>query len=313
MEELNQEYRIVRASEVNIADLSRLFKESRGIHVPVDYLKRKYNTAFTSKTYFAHFAYSADGTPAAFFCLFPCFVRINGEKKLAGQSADIITHVDHQRKGLFGLLGRATEALAKQEGMNYLFAFPNSNSFPGFYRSLNWHHPGNFKIYSFPISGIPIYRILHKLKLGKIYSLWKSFVISMFRSKEETFIGADFESGENVCWRDESFFSYKKYNDNFVCELNGFRIWAKVEGTLIVGDISRSNMPIEKLINKISRLCKLLGLDSFQIEVSEGSFYDKLLRDKHAFLEGVPIVFKNLDMPEQKLSLSHTGADADVF
>jgi hypothetical protein len=277
------------------------------------YLKRKYDTSYTGKSYFAHFAYASDGSPAAFFCLFPCFVRINGEKILAGQSADIITHKDHQRKGLFGILGKATEELAKNEGMNYLFAFPNSNSFPGFSRSLNWHHTGNFRLYILPAKGIPLYRILHKLKLGFFYKVWKKIILQFYKPKEDGFTGADFSTHKNVCWRDNSFMSYKKYNNSFVCQLDGFKVWAKIDGSLIIGDISELVNNSTSIISEISKLCRKLGLDSFQIEVTEGSYYDQILKNDYSFTEGVPIVFKNLNNTNEKLSLTYSGADADVF
>jgi GNAT superfamily N-acetyltransferase len=311
--ENNKDYRIVRANEENIADLSRLFKESRGIEVSVDYLRRKYNTHYTGKLYFAHFAYASDGSPAAFFCLFPCFIRINGEKKLAGQSADIITHKDHQRKGLFAMLGRATEELAKREGMDYLFAFPNSNSFPGFSKSLNWHHTGNFRLYRVPSNGFPLYRFLHKLKLGFLYSIWKRIILRFHQTKETSFIGADFETLKNVCWRDNSFTSYKKYNNSFVCQLNGFKIWAKIDGCLIIGDISMIENNSNSFVSEISKLCRKLGLDNFQIEVTFEGYFDQILKNMYAPIEGVPIVFKNLKKTDEKLSLIYTGADADVF
>lgn len=313
MVEENHDYKIVRASAENIGDLSRLFKESRDLEISVDYLKRKYNTSYTGKTYFAHFAYASDGSPAAFFCLFPCFIRIDGEKKLAGQSADIITHKDHQRKGLFGILGKATEELAKNEGMNYLFAFPNSNSFPGFSRSLKWHHTGNFHLYILPANGIPFYRILHKLRLGFFYSIWKNIILRFYQTKDASFTGADFCTEKNVCWRDISFTSYKKYNNSFICQLNGFKVWAKIDGSLIVGDISELVNNSSSIIPEISKLCRKLGLDNFQIEVTDGSYYDQILKKNYPFVEGVPIVFKNLNNTNEKLSLTYSGVDADVF
>jgi hypothetical protein len=68
--EKTHEYTIVRANAENISDLAKLFLETNGHVVEVSYLQQKFNTAYTGKSYFAHFAYAPDGSPAAFFCLF---------------------------------------------------------------------------------------------------------------------------------------------------------------------------------------------------------------------------------------------------
>ncbi len=314
MNDDSSEYRIVRANHENIKDLSRLFKESRGIDISEKYLQNKYNTAYTSKTYLAHFAYAKDGTPAAFFCLFPGFLKIDGLKKLSGQSADIITHKEHQRKGLFGLLGRETEKLALAEGVNYLYAFPNDNSFPGFTRSLNWHHSGNFHQYIFKNSGIPIYRIFRKLRLQFLYKIWVSFVLRNSTKSNDSFINSQMNSKDDSAWKDADYYQYKHYNPSFQFTWKGVSIWAKIDGSLIIGDIDLSkNHSANEIITKLKKLTSLLGLDQLTISASNESEIDKLFSSKNPFVLGVPIVFKNLLNPEQNLSLKFTGADLDVF
>jgi hypothetical protein len=314
MKDDSSEYRIVRANHNNIKDLSRLFKESRGLDISVEYLQNKYNTAYTKKTYLAHFAYAKDGTPAAFFCLFPGFLRINGIKNLSGQSADIITHKDHQRKGLFGLLGRETEKLALEEGVYYLYAFPNDNSFPGFMRSLNWHHVGDFHQYIFKVKGIPIFRILRKLRMQFLYRIWASIITRNSSKPTDIFLNSQINSTHDSSWKDNDFYQYKQYNPSFLLNWKGLNIWAKIDGALIIGDIDLSKNYSAKEINiKLKNLTALLGLDQFTISASNGSELDNLLNSEYPFVLGVPIVFKNLQNPEQNLSLKFTGADLDVF
>jgi len=314
MKDDSSEYIIVRANQDNISDLSWLFKESRGIDISVEYLQKKYNTAYTSKTYLAHFAYTKDGIPAAFFCLFPGFLSINGNKNLSGQSADIITHKDHQRKGLFGLLGRETEKLALEEGVNYLYAFPNDNSFPGFTRSLNWHHSGNFHQYIFKVGGIPFFRILRKLRMQFLYRIWVSIITRNSTKPNDSFLNSQKNSKQDGAWRDNDFYHYKQYNRSFQLIWEGVSIWAKIDGALIIGDIDISNnFSAKEIINKLKKLTTSLGLDQFSISSSEGSELDLFLNSEYPFVLGVPIVFKNLHSPEQILPLKFTGADLDVF
>jgi hypothetical protein len=314
MNHSSSEYRIVRANHDNIKDLSWLFKESRGLDISVKYLQNKYNTAYTKKSYLAHFAYAKDGTPAAFFCFFPGFLRINGDKKLSGQSADIITHKDHQRKGLFGLLGRETEKLALEEGVNYLFAFPNDKSFPGFTRSLNWHHSGDFHQYIFKNKGIPLFKFFRKLRLQFLYKIWTSIIIRNSTKPNDTFLNSQMISNDDSSWKDNDFYQYKHYNSSFNLNWKGLSIWAKIDGALIIGDMDISkNYPAKEIINKLKSLTSLLGLEHFTFSASNGSELDKLFNEDYPFVMGVPIVFKNLQNPEQNLPLKFTGADLDVF
>lgn len=314
MDHNNQKYKIVRASRENISALSQLFLETKGINVPVDYLKSKFNTAYTGKTYFAHFAMTEDNQPAAFFCLFPCFVLHNGSVILAGQSADIITHVSHQRKGLFSSLGKATEALAQSEGMKILFAFPNENSFPGFVRSLNWHHSSNFMIYRFKSNGIPFYRLLSKFRMNWIYTQFANLIKNKFKCDSDQFQGSIPRNLISSGYRNKDYYSYKKYNDSFFVHYRGLKFWCKIDVQLWIGDISiDDNLSIDNVVTILKKYTALLGLDEFVFEVSEGSFWDNLLRTIAVSTQGVPIVYKNLEDLDESVSLEFTGGDIDVF
>lgn len=314
MEQKVQQYKIVRASRENISALSQLFFESKGVRIPVEYLRQKFDTGYTGKSYFAHFAMTDDNKPAAFFCLFPCYVFLNGQKVLAGQSADIITHPDHQRKGLFGLLGNATESLAKAEGMKILFAFPNENSYPGFVRSLNWHHPNNFVIYRFKVNGFPLYRALSKFKLGWFYQQYARIIKRRYLLEPNKFEGSIPRNMVNSGHRSTEFYKYKEFNKNFFIEFKGLKFWCKIDGILWIGDISCPNgYEINKLVTILKEFTVLLGLDEFIFEVSQDSFWDQLLKEVTNFTKGVAIVYKNLDDINEAVSLEFTGGDIDVF
>lgn len=307
-------YSIQRASEENISLLSQLFLESRGIFISTEFLRKKYNTIYSGKTYFAHFALTPEGKPAAFFCLFPCFVSIDGKQLLAGQSADIITHVDHQKKGLFKLLGKATEELAFAEGMHILFAFPNENSFPGFVRSLHWHHTSNFHIYRYKVNGFPIYNALHKLKLGKFYTVFSKMILQKSLIDSSKFIGSIPRKSINSGFRNTDFYSYKQYNTSYFIEIDGLQIWAKIDSILWIGDMSvNERVSTEQVLAILKKLTNKLGLTDFIFEVSQGSYWDFKLSGILKPMIGFPIVFKNLSNFNQCLPLEFTGGDIDVF
>jgi hypothetical protein len=104
----------------NMSDLARIFKESRNIDISVQELLAKYQTGFCGDGYFGYFAYAANGSPAAFYGIFPSFVKLGGVKVLAAQTGDVITHKDHQKRGLFILVAEKTAQLAADSGIELL-------------------------------------------------------------------------------------------------------------------------------------------------------------------------------------------------
>src|SRR6185295_4439504 len=79
-------------------------------------------------------------SPAAFYGVFPVLVLISGKEVLAAQSGDTMTHRDHQKKGLFIKLAQRTFETCREKGIELVFGLPNSNSYHGFTKKLNWQH-----------------------------------------------------------------------------------------------------------------------------------------------------------------------------
>ena len=313
--EASSPYQIVRATEANIAWLAELFQANQSGDTNVDRLRQKYNTAYTGHTYFAHFAVTPEGRPAAFFCLFPSFLNLNGQKVLAGQSADIITHPEHQRRGLFGLLGKATEALALEHGMKYLFAFPNANSFPGFVRSLGWQHLGDFQNHAGFVSGFAWFRLFRKLKLEKAYNALFHWRFSGYRmASDDTQLSN--VSGRSGQWRDQRYYAYKTWNGSYWIAFRGYAFWIRREADLLlIGDVRKlapasSELPLSQVLGL---LCRRVGLSGWRIEVMPNSPTGQLLQGIGQTDAGVHVVYSNLENRDERLSLDFSGGDTDVF
>lgn len=310
----SQDYQIVRANEENIGWLAELFEANGSGNTDVAKLKQKYDTAYTGHSYFAHFAVSPEGRPAAFFCLFPSFLNIDGRKLLAGQSADIITHPDHQRRGLFGTLGKATEALAKAHGMMHLFAFPNANSFPGFVRSLGWQHLCDFENHSAASSGFAWFRVFRKLKMEGLYNRIFHTCFRKYRMEhEDSRLGN--REGHSGQWRDAGYYAYKSWNGSYWIAFKGFALWIRREGDwLLIGDIRKlEEVNSEGPEKVLSQLCRSVGLSGWRMEVVPHSPSGELMKGVGYTESGVFVVYSNLDNLDERLSLDFSGGDTDVF
>jgi GNAT superfamily N-acetyltransferase len=313
---MNNEYTVVRMSQERIPDLCRLFLNARNIQYSAAYLRSKLDTGYTGASYVAHLAYSDSHEAVSFFCLYPCILNIDGKMILAAQSADIVTHPLHQRKGLFTILGRETERLASELGIQVVFAFPNENSYPGFVRSLNWNDLG--KMQQFIVSGNQhaINKLWRKILMRS--RLW-SFRISkklsdLNATAEETeqFFG---ELRNQAGIRTAEFRKYKAFQNHHVIKWNGCLFWVKLDYTsLFIGDIFGPKEALQNLtVHKISKLAYHLNVSNIIFECTVNHSVRNVFSSANTHREGVFVVGKYLDHPEKKLELRFTGADSDMF
>src|SRR4051812_11835714 len=116
----------------NIADMDWLHKAVYGHKRPPKFFLNKYNTAYTGAGHVGYLVYNQQQEPVAFYGVIPTLVWYNGKTILAAQSADTMTHPEYRNMGLFKQLANLTYALCRQEGIRFVFGFPNQNSLPGF-------------------------------------------------------------------------------------------------------------------------------------------------------------------------------------
>ena len=75
---------------------------------------------------------------AAVYATLPVHVRVGGERRVALQSLDTLTDSAFRGRGLFVKLARSTFVQADQDGLAFVYGFPNKNSAPGFFGKLGW-------------------------------------------------------------------------------------------------------------------------------------------------------------------------------
>lgn len=79
-----------------------------------------------------------DGLLAGSHVLMPIALNFSGERVLAGHTLDLVVHEDFRRQRMFEATARECFVWARERGMRAVIAFPNSQSCPGFVRSLGW-------------------------------------------------------------------------------------------------------------------------------------------------------------------------------
>ncbi|HET7818339.1 MAG TPA: GNAT family N-acetyltransferase, partial [Bacteroidia bacterium] len=274
---------------------------------------KKYDTSFATQSYIGYIAYKNDA-PAAFYGVFPCIVEYDGKKIIAAQSGDTMTHPSHQGKGLFIKLAKMTYELAKEKGIEFIFGFPNKNSYPGFVKKLNWVHTENINTYTFKIKTIPLIELAKKLKLTSLYISYALIFIRRYVSQKTHFNNSIINNENGGLVHDESFFNYKSYTKKFILEIEDILIWLKLDGRLYIGDIETTSLEkFEKALKKLKIICFFIGCNKIQFNISPNTYWDKILKKKYKHQNTLPIGYYNLnsELPLEKIKF--TGADFDTF
>lgn len=233
-------YNFSRLDESNFPDFVQLMSTVYGA-VDIDSLKAKYDTSALGANNVGYLAYAAgDSVAAAYYGVFPLKIAFPDSIILAAQSGDTMTHPDHRGKGLFVELAKRTYVLAQQEGIQFIFGFPNANSYPGFVRKLGWTHAFDMVSVNILTPTLPL-----KYITGKFHSLAKLHRLLFYKLLTLAFETASScpdnpssvaQSGGTGVLRDAAFLEYKK-NSGMVLKTGNAYFFVKSDGDVCIGDV----------------------------------------------------------------------------
>jgi GNAT superfamily N-acetyltransferase len=260
-----------------------------------------------------HVAVTNDHKAAAFYGLIPCHFNIKNETFLAAQAVDAMTHPLHQRKGLFTQLVETTHDLARQEGVQFVFGFPNKNSYPGLFK-LGWKFlPRSMQYFLLEASALPFAKLFLRIPLlNKIYRLYENKIVADFNFK-------NFEENpfsENGVVRDKTFLKYKSENSRTFCKKwPRVNAWLRNDGNLKVGliRIDRGASP-QHVVDHLIQTGKILGCRWIILMTSFNTTLYDLLITVRTSKDGFPIGFYNLTNRSFDFSeLKFEYCDIDIF
>ncbi|MCW5907696.1 MAG: GNAT family N-acetyltransferase [Chitinophagales bacterium] len=309
------DYIFERVDESRYKDLSFLVRESFGSVKGYDYFKHKMDTGYLGVKHLGYLAYDSAGKPAAFYGVYPCMVEYNGVHYLAAQSGDTMTHPKHGGKGLFTMLAKMTYELAKKEGVQFIFGFPNSNSYPGFVKKLNWIHKEDMTNYTSAVVTLPFAALAHKFTLVEfLYRYYVRGIMTFFKSNKSFLVNSALKNSIGSVLHDSNFFKYKSFNENFLIDLSGVTAWIKVDGCLLVGDIELTSLQhFEKLWSGLKRIAFITGCTKIIFPLNPGCAWDKLLKGNVKAEKGMYIGYLDLQSGLPLENFKYVGADYDTF
>ena len=311
------EYLIKRVSPQLLEDIRYLYKVAFRSDAKIDEIEKKYSTdKYASIRDIGYIAYDAEGIPAAYYGVFPCNISYLNQIYLCAQSGDTMTHPNHRGKGLFITLAKKTYELAKDNGIEVVFGFPNQNSYPGFASKLNWVFNEKVITYKLQLPTLPILKVVKKLSfLNRIYTGYASFILSFFKTKRENFQNSCITDYSGGIVRNKEYYNYKSYTNNKWIEIDGVGVWIKLDGFLFIGEIEKSTNDFKKTFSKIIQIAFLLGANNIIVHTSKDNYIDTNMRLYYKGTETTHIGYLNLNInPKFNFdNIDFTAADFDTF
>lgn len=311
------EYRLERVNSDNVHYFNYLFKEVRGMDLPADYFKRKFDTGWTGIKNLGFIAFDEAGNAAACYGVMPCYALENGKRILIAQCIDAVTHQDHRNRGLFKMLTVASHNLAKENGVSLVYSFPNANSYHGFTKSLHFEHYENYNTHTVKTQSLPLYKIATKFMF--LYPMYKKFVASALvsyaidRSNLQS-LSSVTTKGDVGVERDHSFIMHREYSKTYVIETEGAVVWFTFDDGLLIGDIEPlPGASDESILSGLAKLCKVVGAHQYKFSCSPGTYSDRLFGKVSSISQGSPICFLDLNSKLDGRKLKFTWADSDSF
>jgi GNAT superfamily N-acetyltransferase len=312
---IEEGYSFERINENNLKHLITLYKNAFNIDVSINFLEKKYNTKCFGADYIGFLAITKNDIPAAYYGVFPLVSEIGGSKVVCAQSGDTMTHHDHRGKGLFVDLAKRTYELAKNNGIKFIFGFPNQNSYPGFVKKLNWVHNDDLNLYSIKVLTLPLVKIVKKLPfLNSVYSLIFNLITLFYKKNLHGFNNSLSVFGYDSLLHDENFFNYKSYFKSFFFKIKNKNVWLKIDGRLWIGDIEFSSQEeFNAVIKSLKRLAFFIGATEIHFHTHPNTSYDNYMSKLGSVKSKNPIGYLDLDSGLNISEVKFQSGDFDTF
>jgi GNAT superfamily N-acetyltransferase len=314
--EMTEPYLFERISPSQLPDLQVLFRASFGIDMSLSSIQKKFSTESFGASYIGYLAYTPDRQPSAYYGVYPCLISYNGQKYLAAQSGDTMTHPAHQGKGLFTQLARKTYELCKMEGIQLVYGFPNQNSYPGFINKLAWTHFDDLEAFEIRVRTLPWVRLKNTFRLPQaMHDSWCRLLFT-FLKKGRAFSAQEREKGMAVVCHTEGFEKYKSYSKSQLKSIGKSSTWLTHDDMfLLIGDVScTTETEFIHVISRLKRMAFFCGLPHLRCHVSTGTkLHQWLSKHGNRMESSYPVGGINFTENVPLKLLKFTTLDNDTF
>lgn len=312
--ENTKEYTIKRIDASMLTNLEDLHTLVYGSRPAPRHFPKKYDTAYTGVSFVGFMAYHADGEPLAYYGVLPCLMEYKGGIVLAAQSADTMTNPKYRYKGLFVELSLITFELCKTLGIKFVFGFPNQNSYHGAVNKLGWKMTHTMERFYVPVDSLPLEGTASRFGwLKALYARYVDRVFGRYTLAQPGLGNAFAAEGFGGICRDERYLLYRTYSASRVIRIGSARVWMRVRGGLVIGDMQVNDADFESTIESLRDLARMAGLSGISFIVSAGTAIHGLFAAEYAPEPSFPVLFQDLGSPIPLEEIRFSYSDIDIF
>lgn len=310
-----KEYNIVRLNEKNLSDVEALHIAVYKKNPPQDHFTKKYNSAYTGKSFVGYIAYNNENIAVAYYGVIPCFIEYDNKIILAAQSADTMTHPGYRYKGMFVELSNLCFELCRSNNINLIFGFPNQNSYHGAVNKLGWKMTEIMNCFEIPIRSSKLIRSLKKFILTK--KIYESFVRSVLKNhmlvNENGLANSVIKDGFAGVHRSKEYLAYKTYSKTYVLKIGSSKMWIKIDNNLTIGDIELNEQNFDDIINTAKKISKKLGLNCIYFHACRNTTLHKYFEERYKSIPSFHALFQDFGSAIAPEKIKFTFADIDIF
>ena len=348
MTKKNKNSWIIREAKSGDFDaIRKLYRVVWGHQRPIEYDRWKYSSFVRGASQISIATVNKD--IVSVFMLAPISLGIGSDIVLGGVAMDVMSHPEYRGTTVFIEAGKYCVKKAEEQGFRVLYGFPNTNSFPGFVKRLNWDHSGDINHWVRPIKPSSYSRVpsilgpladfgAYLLPSGKI----GKFSIRVNSNPPEDLVSLlkPIKKSDKKCqiYRSENWF-YSRYpatshiDYEWVCAYKGDKILAlgvwgmrnanwghqqkgRAQVTELLGDNRDALIGIVATIIKRANEKKVMLLET----ITNDTKIEKVLKSCSFFKYGqIPLIIKGLGETELPANIHHhpnwriLGGDVDTF
>lgn len=312
---MEQDYRIERIGPAHYHHLVTLMHRCFGVRTDVGRIAAKFDTAAFGASNIGYLAFAQNGSAAAYYGVFPVPVRYAGKIRVAAQSGDTMTDPDHQKRGLFVRLAELTYKLAAEQGIVFVFGFPNDNSLPGFEKRLHWTFAGRLQEFRMRAAWLPFCELASRYgRVQQLYDKFSGRVLGRYLDPTATWAHGTVDDMADGLVHDGDLMEYKKRLGASVVLFEGFRMIVRARTHLYIGDVAPiPGTRVDELLGSIKRLGRKLSCRTVVFTFSPGHWLEQHLRSRVAAEESLPIGYLMLEPGAAPPPLTISRVDLDTF
>jgi GNAT superfamily N-acetyltransferase len=268
--------RFERLGDTNLEDALELYNSVFRKRASLDYLRRKYDTAYTGLKHITYLAYDGS-TPVGFYGALPQVFTCDGSDFIGVHTCDSITHPQYQGRGVHRDLALRAYDLMRDHGVKLVYAFHSEATFHAC-KKLSWSSLQRMRGFRIPVRTLPVATMCQRLPgLVTVFDRRARAVLARF-ADQTPFVNSNQGEGAMCVRYSPEFFRYKSFSANGVVRAGPIRAWVKVAGGLMIGDLEFvSEADLWAGLPGLQALARRIGCNHILFQTFPGSRLERCL------------------------------------